>query len=65
MNGSDKWLIGPQWSICMGMGWLQHIEGRQDVAAKAAPAIRFMPSRQAVMTTAILGVNLSIGCKYK
>ena len=60
MNGSEKWFIAPQWSMCMGMGTLQHIEGRQGAAAKEAPAIRFMPTRQADIITAILGVNRSI-----
>ena len=60
MNGSEKLFIAPQWLMCMGMGTLQHIEGRQDAAAKATPAIRFMPTRQADIITAILGINRSI-----
>jgi len=65
MNGSEKLIILPQWSMCMEMGLLQHIEGGQGAAAKAAPAIRFIPNRHADIMTAILGVNRCMGCIYK
>jgi len=61
MNGSEKLVKLPQGSMCMGMETLQHIDGGQGAAAKAAPAIRFIPNRHAVIMTAILGVKRCIG----
>jgi len=39
------------------MGPLQHIGGGQGAAAKTVPAVKFIPNRQTVTRSAILGVN--------
>jgi hypothetical protein len=60
IDGSERLFIPPQWSMCMGMESLQQIPGGQGSAARAAPAIRFIPNRHTDTMMDILGVNRCI-----